>query len=119
MAFCITFGTYGKTPYLRFPLWTSNRDLRDTKMFEPIVKTAETGMDIAKRDGRFSQSVLFIRPDITPTTQPPPGMSWGPAYGPPQQPQYAYQGGQQPPAGYQSGPPVASGGNQDAGHVYK
>lgn len=60
-----------------------------------------------------------MRPDITPTTQPPPGMPSGPAYGPPQQPQYVYQGQQQPPAGQQSGPPVASGGNQDAGHVYK
>lgn len=59
------------------------------------------------------------RPDITPTTQPPPAMPLGPAYGPPQQPQYVYQGQQQPPAGYQGGPPVASGGNQDAGHVYK
>lgn len=59
------------------------------------------------------------RPDITPTTQPPPGMPSGPGYVHPQQPQYVYQGQQQPPAGYQAGPPVASGGNQDAGHVYK
>lgn len=61
-----------------------------------------------------------MRPDITPTTQPPPGMPLGPTYAPPsQQPQYVYQGQQLPPAGYQGGPPVASGGNQDAGHVYK
>jgi hypothetical protein len=57
-----------------------------------------------------------MRPDITPATQPPPGMSMGPAYGPPQQPQYVYQ---QPPGGYQGGPPVASGGNQGAGYAYK
>ncbi|EED16821.1 conserved hypothetical protein [Talaromyces stipitatus ATCC 10500] len=64
----------------------------------------------------FSQD-LSMRPDINPGTQPPPGMPWGPAYGPPQPPQYAYQPQQHPPAGYPSGPPVASGGNQDAGHT--
>ncbi|KAE8550915.1 hypothetical protein EYB25_007147 [Talaromyces marneffei] len=133
MAFCITFGTYDIQSRLEgyenvrahcqnCGNWDGHCETRwpfFTICFIPVIPlSTHKYREVRCYRCGFTQD-LSIRPDITPTTQPPPGMSWGPAYGPPQQPQYAYQGGQQPPAGYQSGPPVASGGNQDAGHVYK
>ncbi|CRG90350.1 Dynein light chain, cytoplasmic [Talaromyces islandicus] len=65
----------------------------------------------------FTQD-MRARPDITPTTQPPPGLSWGPAYGPPPG-VMQYPGPMQPPPAAAQGPPVSSGGNPDAGQVYK
>ncbi|KAH8700572.1 hypothetical protein BGW36DRAFT_415591 [Talaromyces proteolyticus] len=52
----------------------------------------------------FTQD-LSIRPDITPATRPPPGASWGPAYGhPPQQYSQPYTGPQPPPPAGQQHP---------------
>ena len=57
---------------------------------------------------------ISIRPDINPGTQPPPGIPWGPAYVQP--PVYGYQAPVAPPVPAAT---VASGGNPDAGNVYK
>jgi hypothetical protein len=59
-----------------------------------------------------------MRPDITPNMQPPPGVSWGPAYGPPPV-LMKYPGPMQPPPAATQAPPVSSGANPDAGNVYK
>ncbi|OKL59458.1 hypothetical protein UA08_05326 [Talaromyces atroroseus] len=128
MAFCITFGMHEFTSQLEgyeqtrahcqnCGNWDGHCQTRwpwFTVCFIPVIPLAtHKYREVRCYRCGFTQD-LSIRPDINPGTQPPPGMPWGPAYA--AQPQaYGYQA----PAGPQNPPPIASGGNPDAGHVYK